>query len=290
MKFVYSILRFVPDPVRAEFVNIGAIAGCDGTLDWAMQTLSDYTRAKKLDADSGALSIALTSLTDLSELFSDQLDLEFVDFRPSREFLEKKARESRGCVQFSRPMPVIADSAQEALSIICPRFLVDTARVSRSKPQDRAFLQRQLRNAYARSGLTLKAHVAERVRVDTANFTGGYDFLVRNGKAVQLAQTWSFLVDPDQVVTKIKEWAWNLSDLRKSGGQVSWGDNEISVRPDVPVEVLYVEPDSKPQVAAFEELVKTCKLLDVGVTPHQQADAIGTKAVKLLAAAGVEVP
>lgn len=190
----------------------------------------------------------------LSDLFTDQLELEFVDFRPSREFLEKKARESRGCVQFSRPMPVIAESAEEALSIICPRFLVDTARTSRSRPQDRAYLQRRLRNVYIKSGL--KAQVAERVRVDTANFSGGYDFLVKNGRAVQLAQTWSFLVDPDHVVTKVKEWAWNLSDLRKSGGQVFWGDNEISVRSDVPVEVLYVEPESKPQASiskTFEE-------------------------------------
>lgn len=146
------------------------------------------------------------------------------------------------------------------------------------------------KSGFSRKQARLKTHVAERVKVETENFSGGYDFLVRNGKAVQLAQTWSFLVDPDQVVSKIKEWAWNLSDLRKSGGQVSWNEHEILVGANVPVEVLYVEPESKTQVAAFKELRKTCQMLNVHITRYQQVEEIGEKAVKLLTAAGVDIP
>ena len=34
MRFVYSLVRFVPDPARGEFVNVGAIAGSEESSDW----------------------------------------------------------------------------------------------------------------------------------------------------------------------------------------------------------------------------------------------------------------
>ena len=30
MRYVYSVVRFVPDPIKGEFVNVGLIAGTPG--------------------------------------------------------------------------------------------------------------------------------------------------------------------------------------------------------------------------------------------------------------------
>ena len=39
MPYTYSLVRFVPDPARGEFVNIGAIAGDPWTSPYEDMTL-----------------------------------------------------------------------------------------------------------------------------------------------------------------------------------------------------------------------------------------------------------
>jgi len=39
MTYHYSMLRFVPDPARAEFVNLGAIVGDEESGDWDVRRL-----------------------------------------------------------------------------------------------------------------------------------------------------------------------------------------------------------------------------------------------------------
>src|SRR5680860_1531130 len=49
MALSFSVIRFVPDPAKGEFVNIGAIAGDDATGDWELRLVSSPKRAKALD-------------------------------------------------------------------------------------------------------------------------------------------------------------------------------------------------------------------------------------------------
>jgi DUF3037 family protein len=269
----------VPDPVRAEFVNVGTIAGCDGTVDWSIRTLVDYRRARHLDSDN-SLDIALTRLNELQSLFEAQLELDFTEFRPSRKYLNEHYQRSKGCIQFSRPLTILADSADEALEKVCDRFLVDTTRKTKEKIMDRRSLQRIVRLAYHKAGL--KESVLEKACLESENYKGAIDFAVRNGKAAQLAQTWSFLIDPDTVVSNIKEWAWNLNDVRKAGGRLVLGEVDVLVKRDVPLEVVYARPETDRQAEAFIVLKKTCKALDAKLTPFDQVDELGEKARALL--------
>jgi hypothetical protein len=45
MRYVYSVVRYVPNPASGEFVNIGVIAGSDETGDWSLRQAGNQRRA-----------------------------------------------------------------------------------------------------------------------------------------------------------------------------------------------------------------------------------------------------
>ena len=46
-KYIYSVLRFVPNPASGEFVNIGAIVGSDENGEWELRTVENAKRARQ---------------------------------------------------------------------------------------------------------------------------------------------------------------------------------------------------------------------------------------------------
>jgi hypothetical protein len=57
-RYIYSIVRCLPDPRTGEFMNVGAIAGDPATGDWAIRQLSNTERVRKFAGDK-ALKHAL---------------------------------------------------------------------------------------------------------------------------------------------------------------------------------------------------------------------------------------
>ena len=54
MRFLYSIIRFVPNPATGERVNLGVVVGSDERNEWAIRRVHDLRRARHLD-DAGLL-------------------------------------------------------------------------------------------------------------------------------------------------------------------------------------------------------------------------------------------
>ena len=46
-RYLYSIIRCLPDPQTGEFVNVGVIAGDPATGDWAVRRLSNIERIRR---------------------------------------------------------------------------------------------------------------------------------------------------------------------------------------------------------------------------------------------------
>ena len=42
MPYFFSLLRFVPDTARGEFVNLGAIAGDSEVVDWELRLILQH--------------------------------------------------------------------------------------------------------------------------------------------------------------------------------------------------------------------------------------------------------
>src|SRR5664279_1280824 len=64
--YFFSTVRFVPDPARGEFINLGAIAGDDESQDWALRQISNLKRANAIDS-AGRLPAALDFIGRLEE-------------------------------------------------------------------------------------------------------------------------------------------------------------------------------------------------------------------------------
>ena len=45
MRYLYSVVRFVPDPARGEYVNVAAILGSEETGEWDVRQVENLRRA-----------------------------------------------------------------------------------------------------------------------------------------------------------------------------------------------------------------------------------------------------
>ena len=113
MRYVYTVVKFVPDTAPAECVNVGVIVGSDETGEWAMQRVSDTARAAAIGGDSAEILIA-----DLFEWLDVEMErlLERSALGANEQYLDDFAvRCHRGYNQIRQSAPIVADSLQEAL-------------------------------------------------------------------------------------------------------------------------------------------------------------------------------
>ncbi len=273
MSYRYSVLRFVPDSARGEFVNFGAIAGDDESGDWELRLIQNLRRAKAID-DHSRLGIAL-AFADVIEAHIAALDRlpETGAERMSAQLLERWADEMQNVVQVSRPAPIVAQSATNALDIVFSEHVVDpTARQFRFEKKHRAVTE--TKRAYRRHHVPDDA-VAQRILVESGPYDGMFDFAIVNGRVLQLVHCWSFQL-PDQagLAEEVKAWAWMVSELRKQGGRVRIGDREVPVPRGLDVEVasVYIPPSAdQAERRAFVEAEAV--FVETGVRAYLPEDA-----------------
>ena len=126
--YEFVTVRFMPNPMTGEHVNVATIVGCSETDEWDLRSVGQFQRARKLDRD--AVSAAVTQVAEWQDAIDAYLEaLESgetidLDVVPSNEWLATLHRSGRGVVQVSRPLPLIADSIEEA-STLASRMLVE---------------------------------------------------------------------------------------------------------------------------------------------------------------------
>ena len=49
MRHVYSMVRFVPDSARGEFINVGANVGSEESSEWQVWQIENPKRARFID-------------------------------------------------------------------------------------------------------------------------------------------------------------------------------------------------------------------------------------------------
>lgn len=282
MSYTFSLIRFVPDPARGEFVNIGAMAGDDDAGDWAVRWIGNYTRAKALD-EHGFLPAAKAFTASLDDRVGDPdsptLDLE----RPLAGWLKSLADEMNNVIQVTEPAPVVADSAESALDLIFERLIVDPARVTyRFKRKHQA--QAAARSAY-RAHEVPDSSVKQRARVASRAYDFQFDFAVHNGRAVQLLQCWSFqLPNQADLTEEVKAWAWMVHEVQDNGGHLV-SEGGIEVPQELDIAAVYIPPLDR-MSPAFGEAKSAFDELGVTAASFDQADAVGVAAAQRLAPPG----
>ena len=122
MRFVYSVIRYVPNPARGEFVNVGVIVGSDETDKWEVRGLDNMSAsADRFVGDGSTVSAVAEFVEDLGLLFAEHSELghplmEGPPPVPSEAWLDQIHATHRNIVQLSTPYPMAADSISDAVS------------------------------------------------------------------------------------------------------------------------------------------------------------------------------
>jgi len=284
-RYLYSLVRCVPDPRTGEFVNVAAIAGSPDTGEWSVRQVNNESHARRL-----AGTRELTSLHDLLGRVGIEIDqrkaaLDHGDTDPLGEaWLWRLHHDHRNIVQLSAPTPMVATDAEDALDVVFEQMVIDPVLQSRGSVTKHRVLSR-LRDAYKQADLD-----PQLVQPRATIFVGdsvhtSVDFAIANGSTVQLTQGWSFqLTGVEDVALQVKAWAYALRGLRAGDGArvVTTAHEASTIAKDVDLEVVVAEPQSDPQTAVYEEAQQVFR--ELGAAVHQLGDvtAVAERAADLV--------
>lgn len=291
MRYVYSLVRFVPDPARGEFVNIGTIAGSEESSEWQWRQIENPVRARAID-DRKSLEAVWAFLDRVGREMDDYERSQVSLFEPNVELSEAWLQQlyvaHRNVVQLTPPTPMVAASADEALDRVFDQMVLDPA-LHRHPFQKKYVALAAVRAAYRKHSVQKGVNLRERVALETENHRERFDFAVTNGRTLQLAHTWSFQVpDQEQVAEQVKAWGWTVRDVQQGGGTVKLPDgSRFTVAKDVDLEVVYVAPAPGEEAPAVRDALNVFKALAIPHGPLDMADRVGERAHDLLLAAGI---
>src|SRR5205085_6341299 len=122
--------------------------------------------------------------------------------------------------------------------------------------------------------------------VRAEGFTGKLDFVVHNGHALQIAQSWSFeLPNQDELTEEIHSWAWVAESIRRGAGVATLPDGrKLSVARDIDLGVVYIPPQPNQRAPAFDEALKAFEFVGAKAVSWENAHDLAIPASGLLAA------
>ena len=238
-KYQYSVIRFVPSPVRGEFVNIGLIIGSDQTGEWLVEVVSSMSRASRLD-DDRVLSMLATDLSKLQSTIESYTEPEMFErtIELSEDWLADLSRNSRNQLQFSHPNLVLAESIGHAFEKLWGRLIVESLPTKRNSITKASVTAKYI--AALTSSQLNPAQLKRRVKLETSRTHTNIDVAVHNGVVKDITQCWSLQIKAaEPLLNEIKAWGWSIKTLREHGGLVLAGHRPIEVPRDVRVGVVY---------------------------------------------------
>ena len=286
--YLYWLVRYVPDVVRGEQVNVAVIVGQDGG-DWAIRVAPDLRRASRLGGDAGALRPWLDQLAQAIHDY-DHPALELFaptdEVRVSRAWLELLSHRFNNVLQVSTATPVIAHSATEGADFLFPLLVATPAPIARSRT--RARLVHDLGQLYERTAsLETGGSLLRAPRAHVGRQRGRFDFAVVDDSVDQLSHAFAFDVrDTDSLERELQSWNFIVSRLRNDGGVITQGGRSLDAAGDVAVAVAFQEPTRRePRVAdVFEAALEAWSGLGVSAVPSTELDVIARDALQLVGA------
>ena len=283
MKHRYWTIRYVPDPVRDERVNIGIIVGSVDDQDWAIRHVENAARANHLGGESGRALAYVRALADrvASALLPNEL-LRTVE-PVSTAFVERLRVHQQNSVQLSEARTVIAASADAAMDLIYPLMVEDPQPRLRSAGRHR--ITKLMDEEFSRRFETAGVSMRKKVRARASSATGSFDFVLGTDGAMQLAQAWSFEVQSiDVLQQQFQSWNWLVSRVREDGAVLDRGSNTSAARiaPNTPLLVVHDLPKTDQQKDAWEAAQQSWELLGIDMQPTAQLTRTAEKIERTL--------
>ena len=285
MRYIYSVIRFVPDPARGEFVNVGAIVGSEESSEWQVRQIENPVRARAID-EHASLDAVWSFIdrvgVDVDNFEAGTQSLFGPEVELTEEWLGRLHADHQNIVQLSAPAPMVAESADDALERVFDLMVLDPAVRKHSFTKKHTALA-AMRRAYKDFKIGKGRELCERVTLKTRHHTERFDFAVTNGRAVQLTQTWSFQV-PDQatLAEQVKAWGWTVQEAQDTGGCISTSVGEFDVDTDVDVGVVYVPALPNRPAQAFVDAQYVFDELRIPAVSLDHANDVAQRARELL--------
>lgn|GEM_PF-4832006 len=264
-------LRFVPDSVRGEFINIGLIVGCN-SADWAIRTVESFSRANRIGGDAQLLNPLLNTLkafvstANCATAGARTGTLAFWDNQGciSEGYLDDLRRRFNNALQISEAYPAYGSSAEEILELLYPHFVSESIRETthRARTQMRRSFREALNNIWQDDEIPLFT--------DPTIVSGGerheFDFALHAPSSVeQMTQVISLnRKDIHAVRRDIRAWNYGVTRLRERGAELELPSHgSLRVPSDVDVAVIHDEPKSDAQYEILSEAQKGWKHMGV---------------------------
>lgn len=282
-RYVYSVLRFCPNPASGEFVNIGAIVGSDDSGEWELRTVENQKRARQIDENrifDKVFSILNDTARRIDEYTDSMDELLPGDEKINESWLWRFYEYSQNLIQLSTPAPMIADNFSEAIGQVFDELIIDPAK--RRSALTRRNALSYIRKAYHSHDFDFGKNLIEKNELHTKNYRDCLDFAVINGKAIQLTQAWSFQAQDQYSLSSIKSWAWTVRDLRNNGAEILSGDKRIEAPKDVEIDVVCIRPKPDQEGRTFAEAKATFKEIDAKIFDSKEEYTFINKAAEYL--------
>lgn len=247
-RYLYSIVKFVPSPIRGEFINLGIVAGCDETGEWRFCPLNrdGRRRAKWIDDDKIFPNVA-AELERIDSWVNDLSTLDYGDGNgPSESWLLSTSRHSMNVIQFSYPRPAAAESVDDVVERLWTKFIVEP------EPQERDGLSKKtvaLRYMRELKRFVRKENLKVDAQLDVAGARATVDVSVFDDVAKELTQCWSLQVKTQQpLLESVRAWGFTMRQLRDQGGSLVIGDRVVRVPAETRLSVVFAKPRKKSEL------------------------------------------
>lgn len=286
MRYDYWVVRYVPDPVRGEFVNIGVIAGRDA--DWSMRRVSNLRRASRIGGSAVVTDPFLNRIEtsiqrQLNEVESLMPSANLAKFGKGR--LEDLRNRMNNIVQISEARPVLATSSEEAADLAFELMVVDIDHEVKHRSRTRTV--HKLRDAFNLRP-ELVNHVALHQIASVGAQQAAMDFAVQDRAVRQMSQVWAFDVrDTRNLQTQIRAWNYLVALLREDGGflRSKGGRLGLGIPADVDINAVYTPPTNEQGEAQLLIALEGWRRLGVDAVPSSESEAVVDEAERLISSA-----
>jgi Protein of unknown function (DUF3037) len=212
----YSIVRYVPDPRREEFLNVGLIVVSDDNSFAECRFTTDWRRARRFGTEN--LSFLKTAARQIDQFAQEQRDL--LVGADSVAQLENFASEWQNSIQFSPPRASVHPHPHELVDNLFEQYIeehgVRRSRLKGKRPT--LALVHEVLDTVVFEHFATTAKPPEVLRYQTLNgnlSTHRFDFMVKNGKPLLCVDVVSPAADESELDEQVRATAFDIRDVRE---------------------------------------------------------------------------
>jgi hypothetical protein len=219
--FRYSLIQYVPSPVRDERINVGVIVTGEEP-EWFGSRLLTRTHRGRLKRLGFAGTFSF--LDDLNRELADSAvthdQLAIPRSRPwNADAVESALADWANTVQLSAPRAAIHDRPQVLLDALYAELVADPAE-PRHRARDRRWIRSRALTGLRQGlesvpGFDFDAHVRTKVRIAGALEQHDFDIELLNGQPIRLIQGLA-LEGVSKRDREIEALAWTIDDVQKT--------------------------------------------------------------------------